>query len=168
MRSPEPGREMRMASGPNLRADERSESIVYDIRRRLRATHTPRLRSTSLTVGGFGRDPSAACRRPVSGGEHVWQPGQPLARQRIGLLRSERIDLQRQQFTNQTRLQERVQANQVDVSMRQVDGDQTQVLLPDRVELVHMVVVFNGSNRPIREVAFGRAAEGLMASTSCT
>jgi hypothetical protein len=69
--------------------------------------------------------------------------------------------LQPQQFTDQTRLQDRVQANQVDVSMRQVDGDQTQVLLPDRVELVHMIVVFNGSNRPIREVAFGRAAGGL-------
>ena len=35
---------------------------------------------------------------------------------------AEAVDLQRQQLTDQTRLEERVQANQVDVSMRQVDG----------------------------------------------
>jgi hypothetical protein len=49
--------------------------------------------------------------------------------------------------------EERQQAEQIDVSVRQVDGAQAKVLPPDKTEPVHIVVVTNGSQRPIREVA---------------
>jgi hypothetical protein len=67
----------------------------------------------------------------------------------------QRIQLRDQQkvIERQTRLQEREQANQVNVSMRGIDGAQAKVLPEDKGELVHMAVVANGSNRPIREVS---------------
>jgi hypothetical protein len=43
------------------------------------------------------------------------------------------------------------QARQIDVSACSIDGARAQVLPPDKGELVQVVVVTNGSNRPIRE-----------------
>lgn len=63
------------------------------------------------------------------------------------------LRLQRIQLTDQTRIQERQQANAIDVAGRPVDGAQAQVLPASEGESVHMVVVANGSDRPIREVA---------------
>jgi hypothetical protein len=65
---------------------------------------------------------------------------------------SEQLRLQRVQLEDQTRIQEREQANLVDVSARAIDGAQAQVLPVDKGEPVHMVVVTNGSKRPVREV----------------
>jgi hypothetical protein len=62
------------------------------------------------------------------------------------------LNLQRIQLTDQTRLQERKQANRIDVSATQIDGAQARVLPPDKDEPVHMVVVTNNSKRPIRDV----------------
>jgi hypothetical protein len=60
--------------------------------------------------------------------------------------------LQAQVIADQNRVQEREQANLVDVSHRPIDSDLAQVLQTDKSEPVHMVVVSNGSRRPIREV----------------
>lgn len=62
------------------------------------------------------------------------------------------LRLQRVQLEDQTRIQEREQANLVDVSARSIDGAQAQVLPEESTEPVHMVVVTNGSKRPVREV----------------
>jgi hypothetical protein len=62
------------------------------------------------------------------------------------------LRLQRIQLADQTRIQERRQADAVDVSAGAIDGAQTAVLPPDKGEPVHMIVVTNGSHRPIREV----------------
>jgi hypothetical protein len=63
------------------------------------------------------------------------------------------LRLQRIQLSDQTRIQERQQANAIDVAGRPVSGAQAQVLPASEDEPVHMVVVTNGSDRPIREVA---------------
>lgn len=63
------------------------------------------------------------------------------------------LRLQRIQLTDETRIKERRQADAIDVAARPVDGWQADVLPKDKDELVHMVVVANGSSRPIREVA---------------
>jgi hypothetical protein len=68
-------------------------------------------------------------------------------------LQRRQLDLQAQVIADQTRLQERQQADQVDVTGRPTDGARATVLPPDKGEPVHMVVVANGSTRPIREVA---------------
>jgi hypothetical protein len=68
-------------------------------------------------------------------------------------LQGRQLDLQAQVIADQIRLQERQQADQVDVAGRPTDGAQAAVLPPDKGEPVHMVVVTNGSTRPIREVA---------------
>jgi hypothetical protein len=65
---------------------------------------------------------------------------------------SEQLRLQRIQFEDQTRVQEREQANQVDVTTGVLDGAQARVLPTNKGEPVHMVVVTNGSKRPIRDV----------------
>jgi hypothetical protein len=65
---------------------------------------------------------------------------------------SEQLRLQRIQLEDQTRVQEREQANLVDVSAVAIDGAHAHVLPDDKGEPVHMVVVFNGSKRPVREV----------------
>jgi hypothetical protein len=62
-------------------------------------------------------------------------------------------ELLREVFVGRAEAEEREQAEQIDVSARQVDGAQAQVLPADKTEPVHMVVVTNGSQRPIREVA---------------
>ena len=62
------------------------------------------------------------------------------------------LRLQRIQLADQTRIQEREQANNVDVTVQAVDGAQAKMLPEDKGEPVHMVVVTNGSARPIREV----------------
>jgi hypothetical protein len=62
------------------------------------------------------------------------------------------LRLQRVQLEDQTRIQEREQANLIDVSARPTDGAQAQVLHEDKGEPVHMIVVTNGSKRPVREV----------------
>jgi hypothetical protein len=62
------------------------------------------------------------------------------------------LSLQRQQLADQTRVQEREQANAIDVSVGGVDGAQVWVLPPEQHELVHMANVANNSKRPIREV----------------
>jgi hypothetical protein len=63
------------------------------------------------------------------------------------------LRLQRIQLADQTRTQERQQADQVEVAARAIDGAAAKVLPDDQGEPVHMVVVDNGSKRPIREVA---------------
>ena len=65
---------------------------------------------------------------------------------------AEAVEMQRQQLEAQTRLQEREQADPVDVQVRAYDGAQATVLPRDKGEQVHMVVVINNSNRPIRFV----------------
>jgi hypothetical protein len=57
----------------------------------------------------------------------------------------------------QTLIQERQQADQIDVVARTIDGVQAGVLGRDEVPkggraLVHMVAVVNGSKRPVRDV----------------
>ena len=64
---------------------------------------------------------------------------------------SEQLRLQRIQLEDQTRVQEREQANLVDVRASAIDGAQAKVLPDDRSEPVHMVVVTNGSKRPAPE-----------------
>jgi hypothetical protein len=58
---------------------------------------------------------------------------------------AEAVELQRQQLTDLTRLQEREQANAVDVELRSIDGAQAQVLSLDKSEPVPMLVVTNSS-----------------------
>jgi hypothetical protein len=65
---------------------------------------------------------------------------------------SEQLRLQRIQLEDQTRVQEREQANLVDVRAGAIDGAQARVLPDDKGEPVHMVVVTNASKRPVREV----------------
>jgi hypothetical protein len=76
-----------------------------------------------------------------------------IAASRAYRTQSEQLRLQRVQLEDQTRIQEREQANLIDVSARVIDGAQAQVLPKDESVPVHMVVVTNGSNRPVREVA---------------
>ena len=76
-----------------------------------------------------------------------------IAASRAYRTQSEQLRLQRIQLEDQTRIQEREQANLIDVSARTTDGAQAQVLPEDKGEPVHMVVVANGSKRPVREVA---------------
>lgn len=79
----------------------------------------------------------------IGGGAALWQ------------LRLQRIQLHDQQevIRAQTRLQERQQADAVDVAVGAVDGAQAGVLPSDNTEPVHMVAITNGSKRPVREVA---------------
>jgi hypothetical protein len=63
------------------------------------------------------------------------------------------LRLQRIQLADQTRIQERQQADAVDVAAGAVDGGKSWVLPSDKSEPVHLVIVTNGSKRPIREVA---------------
>lgn len=63
------------------------------------------------------------------------------------------LQLQRIQLADQTRIQERQQANAIDVTVGDIDGAKSGVLPSDNSEPVHGVAVVNGSNRPIREVA---------------
>lgn len=65
---------------------------------------------------------------------------------------SAQLRLQRLQLADHSRVQEREQANLVDVAGRPIDGAQAQVLPADKGEPVHMVVVANGSKRPVRDV----------------
>ena len=65
---------------------------------------------------------------------------------------SEQLRLQRIQLEDQTRVQEREQANLVEVRAGAIDGAQAKMLPDDKSEPVHMVVVTNGSKRPVREV----------------
>ena|SRR5580658_948370 len=73
---------------------------------------------------------------------------------------AEAVELQRQQLTDQTRLQEREQANAVDVELRSIDGAQAQVLSLDKSEPVPMLVVTNSSKRPVRSVSCKLSAIG--------
>lgn len=71
---------------------------------------------------------------------------------------SEQLRLQRIQFQDQTRIQEREQADQIDVVARTISKEaQESWLAKHQGELAHphahSVVVTNGSKRPIREVA---------------
>jgi hypothetical protein len=79
----------------------------------------------------------------LGGGAALWQ------------LQLQRVQLRDQQnvLARQTRIQERQQADMIDVSARPTDGARATVLPEDKGEPVHMVVVRNGSARPIREVA---------------
>ena len=63
------------------------------------------------------------------------------------------LRLQRIQLTAQIHIQEREQANKVGIGAYPIDGAHTKVLAEDEGEPVHMVVVINGSERPIRKVA---------------
>jgi hypothetical protein len=63
------------------------------------------------------------------------------------------LGLQRIQFADQTRLQERRQADAIDVRVGGAEGGQLEVLPPDKSRPVHVFVVSNNSHRPIREVA---------------
>lgn len=63
------------------------------------------------------------------------------------------LRLQRIQLADQTRIQEREQANKIDVAVQAVPGSQAKMLPEDDGKPVHMVVVANGSARPIREVS---------------
>ncbi len=65
---------------------------------------------------------------------------------------SEQLRLQRIQLEDQTRVQEREQANLVDVRAGAIDGAQAKMLPDDKSEPVRMVVVTNSSKRPVREV----------------
>jgi hypothetical protein len=81
--------------------------------------------------------------------------------------RAEHVRLQRQQLADQqdatrleagviaaqNRLLEREQANKIDVAVTTVLGGDAQMLPPEKNEPVHVVVVSNGSNRPVRNVA---------------
>jgi hypothetical protein len=62
------------------------------------------------------------------------------------------LRLQRIQLADQTRIQERQQADAIDVAVTSVDGSQAKVLPPDNGEPVHLLLVANDSKRPIREV----------------
>jgi hypothetical protein len=66
---------------------------------------------------------------------------------------SEQLRLQRIQLADQTRIQEREQANKVGIGAYPIDGELAKVLPEDKGAPVHMVVVINGSERPIRKVA---------------
>jgi hypothetical protein len=66
---------------------------------------------------------------------------------------SVQLEIQEKQLEDQTRIQEREQANLVDVSARNIGGAEVQMLPPGNVELVHMIVVANGSKRPVRYVS---------------
>jgi hypothetical protein len=63
------------------------------------------------------------------------------------------LRLQRIQFADQTRLQERRQADAIDVRVGGAEGGQLGVLPPDESQPVHAIIVSNNSHRPIREVA---------------
>lgn len=63
------------------------------------------------------------------------------------------LRLQRIELAAQNRIREREQAGQVDVEHRDIDGAQAHVLSEDEREPIHMIVVINGSKRPIRDVA---------------
>jgi hypothetical protein len=63
------------------------------------------------------------------------------------------LRLQRIQFADQTRLEERRQADAIDVRVGGAEGGQLEVLPPDKSEPVHVIIVSNNSHRPIREVA---------------
>lgn len=65
---------------------------------------------------------------------------------------SEQLRLQRIQLEDQTRVQEREQANLVAVRASAIDGAQAKMLPNDKSEPVHRVVVTNSSKRPVREV----------------
>ena len=68
---------------------------------------------------------------------------------------SEQLRLQRTQLADQTRVQEREQANQVEVLWQNIDP--AALLLPDEfADVVGMLVVVNNSKRPIRIVACKR------------
>lgn len=56
---------------------------------------------------------------------------------------SEQLRLQRIQLEDQTRVQEREQANLIDVRASAIDGAQAKVLPDDKGESVHMLVVTN-------------------------
>jgi hypothetical protein len=77
-----------------------------------------------------------------------------LSLQRVQLA-DQRQQLRDQQdvISRQIRLQEREQANQVDVTPSAMDGALATVLPKGQGELVHMIRVFNQSARPIRRVA---------------
>jgi hypothetical protein len=81
------------------------------------------------------------------------------------------LRLQRIAFADQTRLQERQQADAVDVSGRPFDGSEAKILPPGDHQPVHAIIVTNGSSRPIREVAATRracGAEGQALARSAT
>jgi hypothetical protein len=61
--------------------------------------------------------------------------------------RGERIEI-----AGRTRMQERAHANEIDVAVQAVPGSQAKMLPEDDNDAVHMVVVTNGSSRPVREV----------------
>jgi hypothetical protein len=85
---------------------------------------------------------------------------------------AEQVRLQREQLADQkmatteqaevirrqTTLLERQQADAVDVYARTIDGGGATVLPADDHQEVHMLVVANGSNRPVRQVACKIAA----------
>jgi hypothetical protein len=63
------------------------------------------------------------------------------------------LRLQRIELAAQNRIREREQANQVEVEHQDIDGAQAKVLPEGQGEPVHMIVVINGSKRPIHDVA---------------
>jgi hypothetical protein len=63
------------------------------------------------------------------------------------------LRLQRIAFADQTRVQERQQADAIDVAGRPFDGSEAKILPPGDHQPVHAIIVTNGSRRPIREVA---------------
>jgi len=68
------------------------------------------------------------------------------------------LQLQRIQLTDQTRIQERLQADAIDVTASSIDGVQAGLLPSGHAEQVILVMVTNGSKRPIRDVACKVAA----------
>jgi hypothetical protein len=79
----------------------------------------------------------------IGGAAALWQ----LQLQRIQLGEQQKV------IERQTRLQEREQADQIDMAPGSLSGALATVLPPESGELAHTVVVTNGSKRPVREVA---------------
>jgi len=80
----------------------------------------------------------------VGGGAALWQ---------LGLQRRQLHD-QQNVIESQARILEREQANKIDVRANSVDGSAAKVLADvDKGVQVHIVMVANGSDRPVRDVA---------------
>jgi hypothetical protein len=75
-------------------------------------------------------------------------------------LQRQQLQDQQQVIAAQTRLLERQQANQVEVTVEAISGAAVSVLPPETVRSVHMAVVTNNSGRPIRNLACHMTPEG--------
>lgn len=78
----------------------------------------------------------------VGGGAALWQ---------LGLQRKQLHD-QQEVIRSQALILERQQANKIDVTANSIDGAAAKVLPEESGEPVHIVMVANGSERPIRHV----------------